>query len=185
MEWLLNNLERLSPTGLASAIDGLQLTKNRDVTFLFVYFLDDKRAVINFRAQHEAPFSYWDLRVCDIAYNAIGILEFMDRKLRESEGEKISERYHLYTHTTIEDRDKAIESLKLAWKKEIRSRFTETMKKNGTIDSSENLIKMIDAFMKNRKTLKSDAECIETNLKENSKEREPAGNVSSGRLTMP
>src|SRR5207244_3196394 len=57
---------------LARLIDGLQASDLKEVWTFLEKALDDKTPAPNWRAAQEGPPGYQDLRVCDLAFRALG-----------------------------------------------------------------------------------------------------------------
>jgi len=112
IEWVMDHYEKLEPRGLSSLAAAVSEFDFREAYVLNGYMLND-RSVVSFKSHREPPPPpYWDLRVCDCAYNS------MASRFKKSGGWPAGLELRIWPSDPIDKRDSEIERLKAWWSKE-------------------------------------------------------------------
>lgn len=111
-EWILDHHSELGVSGLASLSAALDEFDFREAYVMVGLLLNNKNVVVYKHTGEPPPPPYWELRICDGAYNS---LSSMLNKHKDFPPDFVQ---RIYPNTPIQERDAAVKRLNEWWSQE-------------------------------------------------------------------
>lgn len=139
MEWFLDKKDQLTAAGRSNLVKSARRSNSKEAYQLVAAFLNDKTVLVDKNAAALAPYTYYDMRVCDHAFNAIGYMLRVEKKFPEGIQNNVG------PDVPPEQRDQVINRFVDWWKKE----SPKILEKKESLSSKRPTLKAkMEAFQK-------------------------------------